>query len=96
LKLFTYAEKSSGAYQKEIINHGLEDELNHRVEDWQIFESGNLIDNLYHVPHDALVVIGAFGHGVLRDIMFGSKLEQVQTSIANNLLIVGPKFSASV
>jgi hypothetical protein len=94
LKLFTYAETSPEIYQKEIAGQGLEDELHRRVEDWQFFESGNLTDYLYHVPHDALVILGAFSHGLIRDVMFGSKMEKIQTSITNNLLIVGSRYSA--
>lgn len=96
LKLFTYAETSFEAYQKEIADQGIEDELGLRVEDWQFFESGNLTDYLYNVPHDALVILGAFNHGLIRDIMFGNKLEKIQTSITNNLLIVGSRYSAVV
>jgi hypothetical protein len=96
LKLFTYAETSFEAYQKEIADQGIEDELNLRVEDWQVFESGHLTDYLYNVPHDALVILGAFSHGLIRDIMFGSKMEKIQTSITNNLLIVGSRYSAVV
>jgi hypothetical protein len=96
LKLFTYAETSFEAYQKEVADQGIEDELNLRVEDWQFFESGNLTDNLYNVPHDALVILGAFSHGLIRDIVFGSKIEKIQTSITNNLLIVGSRYSAIV
>jgi hypothetical protein len=46
------------------------------------------------VPHDALVILGAFSHGLIRDMMFGSKMEKIQTSITNNLLIVGSRYSA--
>ncbi len=45
-------------------------------------------------PTYLLVVLGAFGHGLIRDILFGSKMEKIQGSITNNLLIVGPKYSA--
>jgi hypothetical protein len=94
LKIFTHVETSYEAYQKDIIDQGLENELNQRVEDWQFFESGNLTDNLYNVPHDALVILGAFSHGLIRDIMFGSKMEKIQISSTNNLLIVGSRYSA--
>lgn len=96
LKLFTYTETSPETYQKEITGQGLENDLNQRVEEWQFFESGNLVDYLYNVPHDALVILGAFSHGLIRDIMFGSKMEKIQTSITNNLLIVGSRYSAVV
>jgi hypothetical protein len=94
LKLFTYSETSPQAYQKEIADQGLENELNLRGADWKFFESENLTDYLYNVPHDALVILGAFSHGLIRDIMFGSKMEKIQNLITNNLLIVGSRYSA--
>ncbi len=96
LRLLTYAEKPPEAYREEITKLGFEERFERHVEDWQIFESRNLTESLFHVPHDALVIGGFFGHGLLRDIMFGSKLEKIQSLIANNLMIVGPKYSPSV
>lgn len=96
LRLFTFAETAPEVYQKEIIDYGLENELNQRIENWQLFESGNLTDYLYSVPHDALVILGAFSHGLIKDVMFGSKMEKIQTSISNNLLIVGSRYSTSI
>ena len=93
LKIFTHAETSHEAYQKSITDHGLEDDVNKRVEDWLFFESGNLIDYLYSVPHDSLIVLGAFSHGLIREMMFGSKIEKIQNAITNNMLIVGPRYS---
>ena len=55
-----------------------------------------LEENLYRVPHDALVIIGAFGHGLIRDFVFGSIMEKVQSTISNNMMIVGPKYSAAM
>ena len=64
------------------------------VRDWQFFEKGRFEDNLYEVPHDALVVLGAYGHGLIKDFVFGNKMERIQSTISNNLLIAGPKYSA--
>ena len=94
LNIFTQAERPAEVYRKKVAKEGLEEELEQRVNEWRIFEEGNLEENLYHTPHDALVVLGAFGHGLIRDILFGSKMEKIQGSITNNLLIVGPKYSA--
>jgi hypothetical protein len=60
---------------------------------WTFFEKGRFEDNLYDVPHNALVVLGAYGHGIIRDIMFGSMMEKIQSTISNNLLIAGPKYT---
>ncbi|MFH1984106.1 MAG: universal stress protein [Pseudomonadota bacterium] len=95
LDVFTQVEKpTADAYREDIAAAGLTDELSHQVRHWQLMDSGEFEDNLYSVPHDALVVLGAFGHGVIRDIMFGSKMEQIQSTISNNLLIVGPHYRA--
>lgn len=65
------------------------------VERWHIFEENSFEENLYAVPHNALIVLGAFGHGLIRDIVFGSKMEKVQSVMPNNMLIVGPKYTAT-
>ncbi len=96
LKVFTQAERPAEVYRKKIAVEELEDEMNERVEKWTIFESGTLEENLYETPHDALVILGAFGHGVIREILFGSKMEFIQSNIPNDFLIVGPKYSASM
>jgi hypothetical protein len=95
LKVFTQAERPPEVYRKKIAKEGLEEELEERTEEWLIFENGAFEENLYHTPHDALVVLGAFGHGLIREILFGSKMEKIQGAITNNLLIVGPKYSAA-
>ena len=65
------------------------------VDQWHVFETGAFEENLYEVPHDALVVLGAYGHGVIRTIVFGSKMEKIQSTLSNNLLIVGPNYTAT-
>lgn len=95
IDLFTQAEKKAQSEYREIVE-GTEvsDELWERLGEWRFFESGTLEENLYEVPHNALVVLGAYGHGVIRDLLFGSKLEQIQSVLSNNLLIAGPNYAA--
>lgn len=96
LDVFTQLErKSREHYEKIVKDKNLEEEMERRVNRWHFFKKGRFEDNLYEVPHDALVVLGAYGHGVIRDILFGSKMEKLQSTITNNLLIVGPKYVAS-
>lgn len=83
-------------YDKVIRDQGLEAAREQYVENWHFFEKGKFEENLYHIPHDALVILGAYGHGLIRDIMFGSKMEKVQSTITNNLLIAGPNYAARV
>lgn len=96
LEVFTQADKKPEYYSKIIKNENLEPDMENFVEKWHIFEHGTLEENLYDVPHDALVILGAFGHGILKDIMFGSTMEKIQSVISNNLLIVGPRYTVNI
>ena len=35
------------------------------------FMDGQFANNLYALPHDALVFSGAYGHGLIRNLIFG-------------------------
>ncbi len=94
LDMFTQAEKKPQVYRELVKSQQLEEDVNKRVRDWKVLESGSLEENLYEVPHDALVVMGAFGHGLIKNLVFGSKAEKIQSVLPNNLLIVGPRYSA--
>ena len=95
LDIFTQVEdKTEADYRRSIDEAGLTDEVSQGVRSWKFMTPGKFEENLYEVPHDALVVLGAFGHGVIRDIMFGSKMEVIQSNISNNMLIVGPQYRA--
>ncbi len=59
--------------------------------EWQYFSSGRMKDNLFEVEHDTLVVLGTFGHNVIKEALFGSKMELIQTNLPNSLLMVGKK-----
>ncbi len=95
LRMYTQMENYSKAdYQKVIADNGLEDAVANETAEWRFFETSDFGVNLYEVAHDALVILGAFGHGVIRDVLFGSKMEKIQSIMPNNLLIVGPKYAA--
>ena len=66
------------------------DDVRENIRKWQRFNDGAFEDHLYNVPHDALLVIGAYGHGLIKDMLFGSKVETVQSWMPNNILLVGP------
>ena len=88
----------TGKYSEEdcmnvIKERNLEKDKDLYINQWHFFENNNFEDNLYEVPHDALVILGAYGHGVIKDILFGSKLETIQSTISNNLLIAGPNYA---
>ena len=95
LEIFTQVEnKYKKSYQAVIDKAGLTDDIQKYVNKWHLFKEGKFEENLYQVPHDALVVMGAFGHGLIREIMFGSTMETIQSTISNNLLIAGPNYTA--
>jgi hypothetical protein len=96
LDVFTQTENlSKEDYQQIIKDRNLEKEMELYVNRWHFFENRVFEENLYDVPHDALVVLGAYGHGVIRNFVFGSMMEKIQSTISNNLLIEGPTYTTS-
>ena len=96
LNVFTQMEQGSReVYEKVIETENLKEEVDRYVNKWHFFESGVFEENLYQVPHDALVTLGAYGHSLIKNIFFGSKMEQIQSTISNNFLIVGPNYTAT-
>lgn len=94
LDVYTQTGKTpTSKYRATVQDQGLEKSLESVLSQWIFFEKGRFVDNLYEVPHNALVVLGAYGHGIIRDIMFGSMMEKIQSTISNNLLIAGPKYT---
>ncbi len=83
-------------YEDILEEQKLSRDMENSVNEWQLFSSGDFRNNLYHVPHDALVILGAYGHGLLKELLFGSTMETVQTMLPNTLLIVGPHYRASM
>jgi hypothetical protein len=90
LRIFTQAEKTKEFYEEALRSAFASKSLEPDYAEWLYFEGADMRENLYSVPSDALVVIGAYGHGVARDLFFGSKMEMIQTVLPNPLLIVGP------
>jgi len=96
LDLFTQMERGPRETCDAIIEkENLKEEMDRYLNKWHFFENGVFEENLYEVPHDALVVLGAYGHGLIKTILFGSKMEKIQSTISNNLLIAGPNYTAA-
>jgi nucleotide-binding universal stress UspA family protein len=94
LTLFIQSEgKDLDEYTSIIRKAELLEELDDCDALWSFFPEGSLESNLYTVPHDALVIAGAYGQGVIRTVMFGSKMELLQSTLPNNFLIVGPGYT---
>ncbi len=97
LHVYTYLENDNRNHLQQILEEEhLEADMNADAAEWHFFERGTLEDNLYSIPHNALVVLGAFGHGLVRDIVFGSKMEKIQSVMPNSMLIVGPKYGVAL
>lgn len=87
LQVFTQLEGDERSKHEQVIKEkGLEEAF----ENWTVFDKGKFKVNLYEVPHDALVILGAYGHGLIRELAFGNKMELIQTVLPNSMLIVGP------
>jgi hypothetical protein len=96
LDVFTQVEnRSPESYRQVVADENLGEEMDRYVNDWHFFENKVFEENLYDVPHDALVVMGAFGHGVIRNFVFGSKMEKIQSTVSNSLLIAGPNYATT-
>jgi len=96
MQMYTQMGKKEVAHYERIIEKaGLKADVAKYVTHWHHFDDGKFEENLFDVPHDALVIVGAFGHGLIRDIVFGSKMEKIQSTLTNNLLIVGPQYRAA-
>lgn len=97
LDVFTQeGRRRRGDYENIIREEGLEAEVEKYVRNWRFFESGALAENLYEIPHDALIVLGAYGHGLVKELLFGSTMEIVQSVSPNSMLIVGPNYRATI
>jgi hypothetical protein len=97
LEVFTLLEnQTQESYEQLITDKKLDTEMSHYVNTWHFLNNKTLEENLYDVPHNALVVLGAYGHHLLKTFVFGNKMEKIQSNLSNNLLIVGPNYTAAI
>jgi hypothetical protein len=89
LQVFTQLGRATKSDYEKIIK---KNRLEKAVENWTVFRKGKFKVNLYEVPHDALVILGAYGHGLIKELAFGSKMEAIQSVLPNSMLIVGPHY----
>ncbi len=69
---------------------GILGQLRSQDAQWRVLDEGSFEENLYAVPHDSLVVVGAAGDKLMKELIFGSKLETIQATLPNPLVVVGP------
>ncbi len=91
LDLFIQLEQDIAYYEQRIREVDLEKTVARHVRHRHLFDGGEFVHNLYTLPHDALVLSGAFGHGLVTNVLFGSKVELAQATLTNSLLVSGPR-----
>jgi len=93
MQIFTQGEgKRKEDFRQAMVGGGVYEVIESGGVDWNFFEKGDFKENLYSVPHDALVIVGAYGHGLAKELFFGSKMEAIQTVLPNSMLIIGPNY----
>ncbi|NOX55035.1 MAG: universal stress protein [Planctomycetes bacterium] len=91
LSVFTQLEDATERECREKLEKsGVMERMSQLRADWVIWRNGSMEANLYDVPRDALVVAGAAGDSAMHELLFGSKLELIQRTLPNPLVIVGP------
>jgi hypothetical protein len=96
LDLFIQMEQPAAYYRERIREAGLEEMLEETVRHRHQFVNGVFAHNLYTLPHDALVLAGAGGQGLIKETLFGSKVEIAQTTLTNSMLVTGPQSWAAL
>jgi hypothetical protein len=95
MDIFTQIEDGEDVNIKNDMNNRLlKQQIDEAINKWHWFTSGKFINNIYNVPHDALVVLGGFHSKKHRN--FSSKMEKIQAVLPNNILAVGPNCSEAV
>ena len=91
LELFTFTENRTKEYfEATLEDAGLLQDVQQEAAEWHKIAGGKFEDGLYRVDHDALLVVGACGHGLIKDLIFGSKMEIIQSWMPNSMVLVGP------
>ena len=93
LDLFTHgANRDRDHYETILRARGLEKAVKEHVREWYFFDKGEFEHALWEVPNTSLVILGAYGHGVVKEVIFGSTMEMTQSVLTNPMLIVGPNY----
>ena len=97
LNIYTLLEKKEEQYYRELVKkNNMESLVNQHSRLWHFYKKPEFETMLYEIPHDSLIVLGAYGHGVIKEILLGSKMEHIQSTMTNNLLITGPHCKISL
>lgn len=91
MNIYTLLEDGNTDYYRNLMKDGgLEEPVNQMSGQWHFYSPSDFDTMLYDVPHDSLIVLGAYGHGLIKDILLGSKMEQIQSTVSNNMMVIGP------
>ena len=97
LEIYTLREKHNRAYYENMVEkEGLTEPVSQLSRQWHFYKTAEFDTMLYDVPHNSLIVLGAYGHGIIKDMLLGSKMEHIQSTVTNNLLITGPNCSITL
>jgi len=90
LTVFSYV-KPGAPHEREALEQAVEALRPDLPEcDWIVSDSSALEEALMDVPTDSLLVLGAYGHGLIKKRLFGGFAETVQSVVPAPLFIVGP------
>ncbi len=97
MDIYTLMEKQDQAYYRTLLEkEGLSEMVSQQCRQWHFYKKNEFETMLYEVPHNSLIVLGAYGHGIIKDVLLGSKMEKIQSTVTNNLLVTGPNCSISI
>lgn len=85
-----FGQGDRGEFETQLLSQGFSEEQIKSF-DWQFWAAGDIVEQLYNIPHDSLVLLGAYGKGLIRETLFGSTMEKVQSNLPNSMIVVGPK-----
>lgn len=97
LTIYTLVEEAGGEqhYRDLLEKEDLADVVEKRCENWHFYPASEFDPMLYDIPHNALLVLGAYGHGMIKALLMGSKMEKIQSTLTNNLMVAGPNNAVS-
>ncbi|PID77975.1 MAG: universal stress protein UspA [Deltaproteobacteria bacterium] len=97
LRVVTFQEKdkSKDYYRQILEDKGLLTIGSQKFSSWDFYPEELLEQSLFNIAHDSILVLGAYGHGIIKEVIFGSVMEKIQSIMPNNMLIAGPNYFMS-
>ena len=95
IQVFTHDDrghKTMESSEEALAGAGLFDEVKSDCR-WKVWTHGNLNENLYDIPRDSIVLLGAAHQGPVKELTIGSMLQKVQAELPHPLLVVGPAYA---